>query len=240
MMERQKVRKLVLYLSLALFPITFYYLSPYLIVMGASEGIVSGSFLLFSALFLSSLLLGRAWCGFICPASGYQELLARIRKGPARGGKLDWIKYGIWTPWITIIIVMFVQAGGISSVDPLYQTWYGISILASGAIFVLVGVVFVISAVSLLFGRRGFCHYGCWMAPFMVVGTRIRDLLRLPGLRLKAKKDDCIHCKQCTKNCPMSLEVEEMVSKGSMRNSECILCGTCVDICPKNVISYSF
>ena len=38
----------------------------------------------------------------------------------------------------------------------------------------------------------------------------------------------------------MSLEVNSMVQKNSMENSECILCGSCVDNCPKQVIKYSF
>jgi ferredoxin-type protein NapH len=38
----------------------------------------------------------------------------------------------------------------------------------------------------------------------------------------------------------MSLEVNSMVQKNSMENSECILCGSCVDNCPKQVIKYNF
>jgi ferredoxin len=38
----------------------------------------------------------------------------------------------------------------------------------------------------------------------------------------------------------MSLEVQAMVEKGDMRNDECILCGGCVDGCPKNAIAYAF
>lgn len=38
----------------------------------------------------------------------------------------------------------------------------------------------------------------------------------------------------------MSLDVNGMVKSGMMENSECILCGTCVDNCKKDVIKYSF
>lgn len=34
----------------------------------------------------------------------------------------------------------------------------------------------------------------------------------------------------------MSLNVEEMVKNNCMQDTECILCGSCVDICPKNGI----
>jgi ferredoxin len=38
----------------------------------------------------------------------------------------------------------------------------------------------------------------------------------------------------------MSLEVNAMVKLGIMENSECILCGTCIDNCPSQAIRYSF
>ncbi|NCC56721.1 MAG: 4Fe-4S dicluster domain-containing protein, partial [Synergistales bacterium] len=43
----------------------------------------------------------------------------------------------------------------------------------------------------------------------------------------------------CTKNCPMSLDVNAMVRSGDMFSPECISCGACVDVCPKKVISFS-
>jgi polyferredoxin len=38
----------------------------------------------------------------------------------------------------------------------------------------------------------------------------------------------------------MSLDVHAMVQKGSMENAECILCGTCIDVCPESVKRFSF
>ncbi|NPV42193.1 MAG: 4Fe-4S binding protein [Anaerolineae bacterium] len=38
----------------------------------------------------------------------------------------------------------------------------------------------------------------------------------------------------------MSLEVHRMVEQGAMENSECILCATCADVCPRDVISLVF
>ena len=71
-------------------------------------------------------------------------------------------------------------------------------------------------------------------------GRKIRNLFKWPSLRLKADADKCINCKRCTTGCSMSLDVNQMVQNDSMENSECILCGSCVDICPKDVIHYSF
>ena len=38
----------------------------------------------------------------------------------------------------------------------------------------------------------------------------------------------------------MSLGVDAMVQAGAMENSECILCGSCVDTCPQEAIRYAF
>lgn len=42
-MKRQNIRKLILIISMLLFPVTIWYMSPYLIIQGAMEGIVTGS-----------------------------------------------------------------------------------------------------------------------------------------------------------------------------------------------------
>ena len=38
----------------------------------------------------------------------------------------------------------------------------------------------------------------------------------------------------------MRSDINGMVQQGAMEHSECVLCGTCVDVCPKDVIHYSF
>jgi len=239
-MKRQQTRKILTILMFLLFPVIYYYFSPYLIIMGASEGIVTGSLLVFAGLFFSSLFVGRVFCGWICPAGATQELCAMVRKKGFKNGKKNLIKYAIWAPWISIIVLMFFQAGGIKAVDPLYQTYYGISISDIYSLVIFIAIAGLVAGLALVGGRRASCHTICWMAPFMIIGRKIRNAANLPSLQLQADKTKCINCKSCDKKCPMSLEVNSMVQKNSMENSECILCGSCVDNCPKQVIKYNF
>ena len=82
-------------------------------------------------------------------------------------------------------------------------------------------------------------HYFCWIAPFMVIGTRIRRFLHLPGLHITVKKEnDCVSCGTCNKICPMGIHVSDMIHEGQVNRLECIQCGACIDSCPKNVLSY--
>jgi polyferredoxin len=238
--KRQRIRKALIFIFLLLFPVVLYYLSPALIIEGASKGIITGSFIVFSLLFIFSLILGRAFCGWVCPGAGLQEACFRIHDRRVKGGRYNWIKYFIWVPWISIIVLMSVKAGGFHTIDPFFQTQYGISVSEPANYIVFYTVIGLITLLSFVVGKRAFCHYGCWMAPFMVIGTKLRNLFKWSALHLRAYKDRCIQCKTCTQNCPMSLEVNDMVLGQSMFNSECILCGTCVDGCPKNVIQYAF
>jgi polyferredoxin len=239
-MKRQKIRQLLLLISLLLFPITLYYFSPALIIQGAMEGIISGSFITFALMFFLSILLGRSFCGYLCPAGAIQEATFGFSDKKAKLGKRKYIKYVIWVIWITFIILGFCLHGRIEKADALYMTVHGISVTDIHSIIIYYFVVCMLFIPSLIWGKRAACHYICWMAPFMVIGTKIRNKLHLPGLHIAAEKDKCISCNQCSKKCPMSLDVEAMVQKGRCNDSECILCGACVDTCPKAALHYQF
>jgi len=239
-MKRQKIRKAVLFISLLLFPVTIYYLSPYLIILAGLEGIISGSFIMFACMFIASLFFGRAFCGWVCPAGGIMDSCAIVTDKRAKGGKCNWIKYFIWAPWIITIALIFISKSGPKRLNFTYQTQYGISISEPGAYIIYYFIVALFVILNFAAGRRAGCHYICWMSPFMIIGTKIKKKLKYPSLHLDTNKEKCINCKLCTKKCPMSLEVNEMVQKDSMDNSECILCGECVDSCTKRVIQYKF
>lgn len=238
--RRQVVRRALLLMSFLLFPITLNYFSPYAIIEGAGQGIVSGSFVVFGLMFLSSLFVGRLWCGWGCPVGGLQDWGATVNDRPARGGRRDLIKWAIWVPWVALIAQAAAMAGGLYTVNPFYLTENGISVDQPVRYIMYYTVVISVVALSFFASKRAGCHYVCWMAPFMIAGRKVRNAFGWPSLRLVADTGKCSSCGTCSRACPMSLKVEEMVRKGSMENAECILCGTCVDGCPKKTLRYSF
>ena len=171
---------------------------------------------------------------------GMQEcLFAVTEKSPKQGWKNN-IKYVIWIVWILVIIVCFVFSKNEITVDFLYMTDHGISVAEIYSYVIYYGVIFLILIQAVLFGKRVFCHYFCWMAPFMVIGTKIRHLLHLPGIHIVSEKEKCISCKKCNQKCPMALNVAEFVKDQRDFGAECIQCGACVDHCPKKALSYGF
>lgn len=237
---RQKTRRTLLFISFLLFPIIMNYFSPYVIIDGAAHGLINGSFIVFGLLFFSALFVGRLWCGWLCPGGGLEDACSLVNDKPARGGRLDWTKWFIWVPWLAVIGLSAVSAGGYSQVDVFYLTDSGVSVGQPHAYFIYYIVVGLFVTIALFAGRRGACHYICWMAPFMIVGRRIRNVFEWPALRLQADEQKCVDCGRCDRGCPMSLPVNQLVRAPSMEHDECILCGNCVDTCPQGVITFSF
>ena len=238
-MIRQRIRRGSILVSFFLFPVVFYYLSPVLIIRASAHGIVNGSLIIFVLLFVSALFLGRGFCGWLCPGAGCQEALFLARdKRVTRGDRVKWF---IWVPWLGAIAALAIMAGGYHEVDFFYLTRYGLSVSDSQSFITYLSVLFLLVVLpALVFGRRSLCHHLCWMAPFMILGRRLRNVFQWPALHLKSSPASCKHCQACTRTCPMSLEVEEMVNRGNLENTECILCGACVDICKHNAIKYGW
>jgi polyferredoxin len=239
MKRRQKTRKGIILFSFFLFPAVFYYLSPVLIVQASAKGIINGSFVLFLLMFISSLFLGRAYCGWVCPGAGCQEAIFLARDRKVRRG--DYLKWLIWVPWIGAIALLAIRAGGYTRVDFFYMTTHGISIGGTQSVITyFIVLLLLIVMPAFVVGKRSFCHHLCWMAPFMITGRRIRNHLNWPSLQLRSNPEACKHCHTCAEHCPMSLPVEDMVQGASMENAECILCGTCVDGCKEGAITYNW
>lgn len=240
MKKRQKIRNFFLIISFLLFPITQFYFSPYLILWGASEGIITASFFTFALLLFGAIVTGRSFCGWIMPCGGMQEIFSLFNNKKPKTGKLDFIKFVIWIPWLMAILILFMLAGGYKETDYFFHLENGISVSNVYMYVPYYGVILIFLLISLIFGRRANCHYICWMSPFMIMGRSISNCLYIPSLRLKSDKSKCINCKICNRECPMSLDVNAMVKKANMENVECILCGKCVDSCPKEVIGFYF
>jgi ferredoxin-type protein NapH len=236
--NRQRVRKALLLLAVIAFPVTIYYFSPYLILMGAAEGVINGSFVVFGLLLLSATVVGRLWCGWLCPAGGMQELAAMRVNKKRVNPKLRWVKWGIWVPWLFAIAGLAIRAGGYRQVNLLYQLERGNSMNSEGWVYMFPLILLLMLVPAALIGRRASCHWLCWMAPFMILGRELGQRLGTPQLQVRARPDACIECGRCTRDCPMSVEVQAEVPFGRVRDSECILCGTCVDNCPEGVLSY--
>jgi len=159
MKTRQKIRKGLILFSFFVFPASFYYLSPVLIIQASSKGIINGSFVLFILMFISSLFLGRGYCGWVCPGAGCQEAIFPAKdKKVTRGNYLKWI---IWAPWISSIVLLAIRSRGYHKIDFFYMTPHGLSVGNIQSLIAYFLVLLLIVAPAFIIGRRSFCHHLC-------------------------------------------------------------------------------
>ena len=238
-MSRQKFRKLLLIIALLLFPVTLFYFSPALIIEAGLKGIINGSFIVFIAMFISGIFFGRLFCAYACPAGGLQECAFAVNNKQPKQGWRNYIKYGIWIVWIAVVIFCYIHNGQSLKIDFFYQTDHGISVANIYSYIIYYGIILLVLLPALIGGKRASCHYFCWMAPFMVLGIKLRKLLRLPGLYISTEGNECVSCKKCNNVCPMCVDIENVAKNSKGINSlECIQCGACVDICPQKTLKY--
>ncbi|WPC43920.1 4Fe-4S binding protein [Clostridium sp. JS66] len=228
---RQKIRNGILVYSALLFPLSFLFISPFIIILSALNGVVNGSAVIFGILFLFSLVGSRLFCGWLCPGGAIQDYISISNGRPWNSKWKNVSKYIIWVIWLSFIIFLWMIHRPLK-VKFFYMT--GIEIIFVIIYFIVMTIIYVFTIVT---GKRGMCHSLCWMAPFMVIGEKTADFLHIPRFRLKVHSEACISCGQCNKQCPMGLDVHEMVKNGCADSPECISCLKCVDICPKKAIS---
>lgn len=229
---RQRVRKGILVFSALMFPLTFFFLSPFVIVVSAAKGILNGSAMVFGLLLLFSIVCSRVFCGWLCPCGAVQDYVSSANDRHWNSKVKNLTKYVIWAVWFSFIVVLWINN------RPLKGDFLFLVDIDMQYIIIYAIVMTIIYLFTLLSGKRGMCHSLCWIAPFMVIGEKLADVLHIPRFRLKSKSDNCISCGKCSKNCPMGLNIADMVKLGVIDSTECIDCLQCVDQCPTKAISF--
>jgi polyferredoxin len=90
---RQRIRRFLILAFFLLLPVTLNYYSRALMTEGTAKGIATFPLFTWGAIFLSSLVLGRVFCGFGCPFYGLQMAWEQVTDKPTRQIRfLRWIK----------------------------------------------------------------------------------------------------------------------------------------------------
>ncbi|MDP4092936.1 MAG: 4Fe-4S binding protein [Bacillota bacterium] len=236
-MSYNKPRKAIVIFTAILFHclLVFHLLfSPVIIVLASSKGIVNASFFSFIIIFVFSLFFGRAYCAWFCPGCGIQEITGFFVKKKVKNSKAKYIKYFIFFAWMSVIVVGYILKG-FTQIDLSFGM---ADISIQKRLLLTVGAIMFIVPLAIIFGKFASCKYVCWQAPILIIGKRIRDMLHLPGLRIKTNADKCKSCGVCSKSCPMDIDVAKKISCGEIVDDDCILCGSCIDSCKFGALKY--
>ena len=176
---------------------------------------------------VSTIVLRRAWCGWICPLGLTQDLLAKVYGRARITGKTDVVLRVIKYVFLAVLVILVLTSSTIwlcihcfisTPLSALrYQSFVG------GALFwtlVALGALFFIGSMIV---PRFFCRYIC------PAGALLEGVGLLAPLKVH-KTERCKECGECTamNSCPMGL--------AEPGETECISCLNCVRNCPFKAI----
>ncbi len=197
----------------------------------ATEGSMTCSlavsnFYILAGVLVMTLLLRRAFCGYMCPIGTISDWLQRgaaiLSVGPATIPRrldrcLSFLKY----PILAIILYFTYRASELMfrGYDPCYAliSRHGEDITLWA--YAIAGGVVVGSLIFTL----PFCR---WLCPLAAV---LNPFSRFGLTRIKRDQNACTDCGQCATACPMAIPVDTV---GQVTEARCLSCMSCADACP--------
>ncbi len=180
-----------------------------------------------------TLVFGRFFCGWICPATFIYELNTNLAAALYRAGlPIGRQHFDRKLKYLVLVIGLILSAmTGSVLVAAIYppaiigrEIYYAIALggFGAGSVFFVMTLLF-----DLLVARRGFCRYLC-------PGGALYSLLgRYRLFRIQREVKTCNDCEKCSSICEFGLD--------PMRDGfgqECNNCTACIAICPTDALSF--
>jgi polyferredoxin len=206
--------------------------SKYFVLTGEIPRLHPAAMVLFATFLALSLLMRKAFCGWLCPVGAISEYLWKLGRDTFRRNwalpkwldiPLRSLKYILLGLFVWAVTSMTVEAIGAFLYSP-----YGIiadvkmlnffrHLSTGGAITVAILVV------ASVFVKNFWCRYLCPYGALMGLAAL------LSPMKIRRNQENCIDCGKCTKACPSLLPVDRLIQ---IRSAECLGCMECVAVCP--------
>jgi polyferredoxin/NAD-dependent dihydropyrimidine dehydrogenase PreA subunit len=200
-----------------------------------------------------TLVLGRVFCGYVCPLGtlldGWSRLTGRRRPAGVRPGPAD-VKYlilggtlalSVWG--VTLVhlvdpltiaersgIFLFRQITGVAlETVRIYPDSAALEVRYYNLTFMFAGVLGLILGLEMI-GRRFWCRNLCPLGAMLAVVARVSPVVR----RIR---EECNSCGKCERECVFGVIGRE---SGEMRSGECTRCFRCGCMCPVDATSFGF
>ncbi|MFQ5648854.1 MAG: 4Fe-4S binding protein [bacterium] len=182
-----------------------------------------------------TLVLGRVYCGWICPMNLVLEINDKLRRLLERVGyNTRDVRFKPSTK--TVVLLLGLGAAFVSG-RPLLALIYPPAVISREILYKIYDGFFshgllliaVICFVELILSRRWWCRYVC------PGGAVYAALSRFRLLRIRRNEPLCDQCGDCVPVCPYDLKpmTRELTA-------ECDQCGLCISVCQPGALSYTY
>ncbi|MCE5193885.1 MAG: 4Fe-4S binding protein [Nitrospiraceae bacterium] len=203
------------------------------ITTGILDRIHPAGLVIFIAAILTSLILRKSFCGWICPVGAISETVSKLgekifKRNIIMNKYIDHplraIKYLLLSFFIYVIAIK-MDSGDILKF--LSEDYYKIADVKMLYFFTkmtsMTFITLLILFIGSLFFRNFWCRYLC---PY---GALVGTVSLFSPVKITRNTDACINCGKCSKNCLSFLPVDKKVRISS---PECTGCLVCVSYCP--------
>jgi len=179
----------------------------------------------FSGIVAVSLLVGRVFCGILCPLGILNEFMFKLPVQKASmtniDGKLRLAKYGVL---ILFFYLAFEAVTLLLELPPIGRVWSFMTMHQEKVRIILLVAVLIIIASSIFF-YRAWCRYFC------PIGTLSSLFNKFSLLSIKRDHDKCDECQACSNYCPVGLGID--ISSSS---PDCFKCFRCYAACKQGAL----
>lgn len=201
-------------------------------LFGAEKVIFPPRMIALTVFLLMVLIVNKGICAWGCQLGTLQDFLFRLNRNKKDKPVIRQIKL----PFIVtntvrilffsvfILIAFLLMYDIVDPIDP-FKLFKPAKLAIGGWIFAS-----IILATS-LFIYRPWCHLFC---PFGLVGWLVE---KIALFKIKVDYNLCTGCEACARACPSS--VMNTILKRETVIADCFSCGSCVEVCPVNAISFS-
>ncbi len=190
-------------------------------------GVVTGALIQFIfARLILPFIMGNAFCSRACWNGAMFEYTdqfnPKVKKPKVRK---EWIAFG----YIGLLILISSVASYIYN-PAVFEGSKRYWIIGENVVIMAIGII-----VSRYWGTRAYCRTFC---PFISISGIFAkySIFKITPTDYKS----CNSCGLCNKACPMLIDVRKAVRANErIKSKSCILCETCVTVCPKDCINLS-
>lgn len=192
---------------------------------------------------ITTLIIGRGWCSWVCFYGGWEEGFRQIGKNKkinllSKNKEIREFQFGFFG---------FIILLSICEMSAVYCEWFcpfklvtefspinSIPNLIAAVLFIGLFVTLVI-ILPVLTKRRTQCSALCPFGAFASLTDKVSMF------RIKIDETKCSGCLKCAASCPFgAIDIKTIQDKKGRPELTCAKCGECVSLCPSKAISYEF